>query len=314
MIFGKLKWNTEMIEIGHGIYAYIQGGGGWFINNAGLIVGKKDAIVVDSLANLERAESFIGEIKKVTDKPFSYLINTHHHTDHTWTNHLFQARTICHTKCREETLKEMNIEPELYSGIFPGLDTTGANVTPQDITFEKELKIYQEVDQGIREIRLIYAGPAHTVSDIFVYLPEEKVVFCGDLLFAEPCTPFALMGSISGYIQALDLLADLDVDIYVPGHGPISGRGEIYKAREYLVFVRDEARKRFKEGMNAYDAAKSIDLGIYKRWNERERIVGNVERAYSEFRGEPSGVDLPDLPTIMMRMMEYRGELEDNQI
>jgi Zn-dependent hydrolases, including glyoxylases len=97
------EWNTEMKEISPGIYAYVQATGGWFINNAGLIVGKKDAIVVDSLANAKRAESFLGEIKRVTDKPFSYLINTHHHTDHTWTNHLFQAKTICHTRCREET-------------------------------------------------------------------------------------------------------------------------------------------------------------------------------------------------------------------
>ena len=304
------EWNTEMKEISPGIYAYVQATGGWFINNAGLIVGKKDAIVVDSLANAKRAESFLGEIKRVTDKPFSYLINTHHHTDHTWTNHLFQAKTICHTRCREETTKEMNMDPELYPGIFPGLDTTGAKVTPQDITFEKNLTIYQEVEDGMREIRLIYAGPAHTVSDVFVYLPEEKVLFCGDLLFAEPCTPFALMGSISGYIRALDILANLDVDVYVPGHGPLSGREAIYKAREYLVFVRDEARKRFKEGINAYDAAKSVDLGVYKGWNERERIVGNVERAYSEFGGEPPGADLPDLPAIVMRMMEYRGELE----
>ncbi|VUT25695.1 MAG: Hydroxyacylglutathione hydrolase [Candidatus Methanolliviera sp. GoM_oil] len=204
----------------------------------------------------------------------------------------------------------MKIDPELYLGIFPGLDVTGAKVTPQDITFEKNLTIYQEVEDGMREIRLIYVRPAHTVSDIFVYLPEEKVLFCGDLLFAEPCTPFALMGSISGYIRALDLLADLDADIYVPGHGPLSGREEIYKAREHLVFVRDEARKRFKEGVNAYNAAKSIDLGVYKGWNERERIVGNFERAYSEFRGELPGADLPDLLDIVMRMMEYRGEMK----
>jgi len=83
--------------------------------------------------------------------------------------------------------------------------------------------------------------------------------------------------------------------------------GGIWEIR--LIF-RDEARKKFKESVNAYDAAKSVALGVYKGWNERERIVGNVERAYSEFEGEPPGVDLPDLLDIMVRMMEYRGELE----
>ncbi len=303
------KWKTGMIKVAPGVYAYVQTGG-WFINNAGLIVGKKDAIVVDSLANAKMAKRFISEIKKITDKPLSYLINTHHHTDHTWTNYLFPAKTICHTRCREETVKEMNMDPSLYLEIFPGLDVTGAKVTLQDITFEKELTIYQEMDGSEREIKLIYAGPAHTVSDVFVYLPEERVIFCGDLLFSEPCTPFALMGSISGYVSALDRLADLDVRVYVPGHGPLSKREALCKARGYLAFVQEEAHKKFEDGIKAYDAVRTIDLGVYKRWNERERIVGNIERAYSEFRGEPPGTELPNFLDIMIKMMEYRRELE----
>jgi glyoxylase-like metal-dependent hydrolase (beta-lactamase superfamily II) len=306
----KSKWKTGMIEVAPGTYAYVQATGGWFINNAGLIVGKEDAIVVDSLANAKMAKKFISEIKKITDKPLSHLINTHHHTDHTWTNYLFPAKTICHRRCREETVKEMNMDPKLYPEIFTGLDVTGAKVTPQDITFEKELTIYQEMDGGEREIKLIYAGPAHTVSDVFVHLPQERAIFCGDLLFSEPCTPFALMGSISGYISALDRLATLDAEVYIPGHGPLSRKEALYKARGYLKFVQEEAHKKFEEGVEAYDAARTIDLGAYANWNEGERIVGNVERAYSELRGEPPGTELPNFLDIMFKMMEYRKELE----
>jgi glyoxylase-like metal-dependent hydrolase (beta-lactamase superfamily II) len=126
-----------------------------------------------------------------------------------------------------------------------------------------------------------------------VYLPEEKVIFCGDLLFSEPCTPFALMGSIFGYIRALDLLEDLDADVYVPGHGPLSGKEAIYKAREYLIFVQEEARKQFDGGVGFYDAAQSIDFGVYESWTEKEeRLIGNVARAYSDFRGESPGTNL----------------------
>ncbi|MHA1595259.1 MAG: MBL fold metallo-hydrolase [Candidatus Baldrarchaeia archaeon] len=301
------SWKTGLIEIADGVYAYIQEKGTWFVSNAGLIVGKEYAIVIDSLANSKMTTRFIEEIRKITDKPIRFLINTHHHTDHTWTNYMFEgAISICHVRCREMTVNEMKLDPKMYQMLFPGLDITGAKVTPQDVVFEKEFRIYQDN----REIRVIHPGVAHTVGDAFVYLPDEKVVFCGDLLFAEPCTPFVLMGSISGSIQALDMLASLDADIYVPGHGPISERNALYKARDYLVFVRDEARKRFKQGMNAFDAAKDIDLGEYRSWSEWERIVGNVERAYSEFRGEPPGAPLPNLIEIVRRMMELRKSAE----
>ena len=317
------KWNTELKEISPGIYAYVQATGGWFINNTGLIVGEKDAIVVDSLTNARMAESFLNEIKKVTDKPFSYLINTHHHQDHTWTNHMFHAKTICQTRCREETMKGMMISPPLMSKfsryVIPGLDITGAKVTLQDITFDKEYTIHQEIEGGMREIRLVYSGPAHTVGDIFVHLPKERVVFCGDLLFAEPCTPLALMGTISGYIQALDLLANLDVDVYVPGHGPISDKEAVYKTREYLVLLQEEARKQFNKGVSVFDAAQNIDLGEYENWTEKEeRLLMNVMRAYSDFRGTPPGMDMRgmleaimglrprNLPAAIKIMMRFR--------
>lgn len=305
------EWNTELLNIAPGVYAYIQAKGGWFINNAGVIVGENDVIVVDSLANSKRTETFIREIRKTTSNPFSYLINTHHHVDHTWTNHMFfPAKTICHTRCREETLKEIDINPYLYTQIFPSLDVEGARATPQDISFEKEVILHQRTREGIREIRLVYVGPAHTVSDVFVHLPQEKVVFCGDLLFAEPCTPFALMGSFPGYIRAIDLLIELRADVYVPGHGPLSrGRRALEKAKEYLSFVRREAWKRFEEGMSVEEAIREIELGEYENWSERERIVGNVERAYRELRGEPVEIPLPELLEILARMMSYRKEV-----
>jgi glyoxylase-like metal-dependent hydrolase (beta-lactamase superfamily II) len=305
----KDQKDTRVEEVRPGVYAYIQEDGGWFLDNAGFIVGENDAIVIDSLSNAVKTNNFINEIKKITDNPLSFLINTHHHTDHIWTNYLFSSKTICSERCREETLKEKDVGLDIYKKIFQGLDTTGAKILPQDITFDKELRIHQEISDGTREIRLRYIGPAHTVDDAFVYLPEEKVVFCGDLLFSEPCTPFALMGSIYGSIVALDYLANLNADFYIPGHGPVAGKESLYRARDYFVYIRDEAYERFKDGIDPYTAAKSIDLGEYSSWNEKERVIGNVVRAYSEFKGEPIGAELPDLFNVLARMMDYRKEI-----
>lgn len=310
MIDKREQKGIRVEKIKKGVYAYIQEEGGWFLNNAGFIVGKNDVIIIDSLANAVKTNNFIKSIRKITNNPFSFLINTHHHTDHTWTNYLFSAKTICSKRCREETLKEKDVDPVTYTDIFNNLDTTGVKILPQDITFDEELSIYQKTSNGTRKIKLKYIGPAHTIDDAFIYLPEENVVFCGDLLFSESCTPFALMGSIYGSIYALDYLANLNADFYIPGHGPVARKEALYRARDYFVYIRDKAYELFKKGIDPYTAAKSIELGEYADWNEKERVIGNVARAYSEFKGEPIGAELPDMFDILARMMDYRKEIK----
>lgn len=294
------NWKTELVELSPNIYAFVQAEGTWFVSNAGLIVGDERAIAIDSLASGEMVEDFLNRVRKVTKNPIKILINTHFHGDHTYTNHLFsKATTISDEKTRKQTAEASEEEIELYSQVWPEIDFSEAEINPQDITFQEKATIYQDS----KEIRLISVGAAHTKSDVYVYLPEEEIVFCGDLLFYL-CTPFALFGHISGYIQAIDQLLSLNAETYVPGHGPVCGKEGLYEAREYLEMVRDESYERFQEGMVFFDAAKDIDLGKFEDWGNPERIVGNVARAYSEFRGEPEAAEL-DYGEIISKMLEY---------
>lgn len=299
----EIQYKFERIS--DNIYAFIQGNGDWFLSNSGLILGKEYAIVVDSLTNEKVAKQFISEIKRVTNKPIKYLINTHEHGDHLWTNHLFQnATTICHKNCRERVLEEMKSRTNPYEELFKEIDFTGFKYTPQEVTIDSEMRIFVNDEM---EIRLVYVGYAHTVSDIYVYVPNEKVAFTGDLLFSPPCTPFALMGYIHGYINALEELANLDAEIYVPGHGEVShGRKNLYEARDYLIFVRDEARKLIKTIDDPIKASHEINLGKYEEWLSKERIVGNIARAYSELRGDPPASKLQNMDKIILEMMKYR--------
>lgn len=293
-------WKTEMKKLNPGTYAYIQSEGTWFISNAGLLVDEEEAIVIDSLASGEMVRSFIQEIEKITDNPVKLLINTHFHGDHIYTNHFFQdATTICDTTTRNETVKSSPEEIELYSEIWSEIDFSESKITPQDISFDKEMRIYLEN----KEIHLDSVGPAHSPSDTFIYLPEEEIVFCGDLVFYLS-TPFALMGNISNYIDAVENLIGLDAGIYIPGHGPPCNKEDLEEVLDYLSLVKEEAKKRFEEGMDYFEAAKDINLRRFADWANSERIVGNVARAYSEFRGEPANKKL-DYQKIFLRMLEY---------
>jgi glyoxylase-like metal-dependent hydrolase (beta-lactamase superfamily II) len=271
-----------MRQLAPSVYAYIQSKGSWFWSNAGLIVGREYALVVDSLATVDLTQKFVEEVREVTDRPVRYLINTHHHGDHIWANHLFtEADIVCQARCGKEALKTGIMDPDMLGMTFPGFNFHGIAVTPPDITFEKQLSFHLDD----RQVQLIYYGPAHTVGDIIVYLPQESIVFGGDLLFLYS-TPLAMQGSFTGWIEVMDAMANLNARTFVPGHGPVCGREGVVECREYLELVREEGRKRLDEGMSVDAAARDIDLGRFKKWANWERILANMERLKRELQGQ----------------------------
>ncbi len=119
---------------------------------------------------------------------------------------------------------------------------------------------------------------------MLVHSPRDRIVFTGDILFIEG-TPIVWEGPIANWIRACERIEAMDVDVVVPGHGPITDRAGARRVREYLAFVHAAARERFDAGVSASEAAQDIELGVYADWRDPERIAVNVETAYREFRG-----------------------------
>jgi cyclase len=300
-------WESGVKQLAPNIYAYIQARATWYWSNAGFIVGKDYVVVVDSLATVGLTQKFKDEIRKITDKPIRYLINTHHHGDHTYGNHVFAGATIVsHEYCRHELMEARMMDPALLNSIFPEFDFRGIAVTPAHVTFDKQLTLH--VDG--REVRLLHFGPGHTVDDIIVHLPEEGIIFAGDFIFLYS-TPLGMEGSFAGWLNNLDAMAKLGAQTYVPGHGPVCGMEGLNLCRDYLVFVRSEAKKRFDKGMTVDEAAKDLDLGQFRQWPNRERILLNLERLWREFRGEDPATSKLNIAEVFLRMdaMGKAGEL-----
>ncbi|MDZ4278072.1 MAG: MBL fold metallo-hydrolase, partial [Dehalococcoidia bacterium] len=138
---------------------------------------------------------------------------------------------------------------------------------------------------GGRAVRLLHFGTAHTIGDALVLLPDERLLFAGDVAF-HYVTPLAFEGHVGGWLKVCDEIAALDVDTIVPGHGPVGGKAELREMRGYLDSVRRQARAAFDAGRSQEEAARGIDLGDYASWAEPERLPLNVGRLYQEFRGE----------------------------
>jgi cyclase len=300
-------WEPGVKKLAPNVYAYIQAKATWYWNNAGFTVGRDYVLVVDSLATVGLTRKFKDEIRKITDKPIRYLINTHHHGDHTYGNHVFAGATIIsHDYCRHEVIETGIMDPNLLNAILPEFDFRGIAATPADITFDKQLTLHMDG----REVRLLHFGPGHTAGDIIVHLPEEGIIFAGDFIFLYS-TPLGMEGSFAGWLRNLDTMESLGAQTYVHGHGPVCGAEGLNLCRDYLILVQREAKKRFDKGMTVDEAAKDIDLGQFKQWPNRERILLNVERLWREFRGEDPTTSKLNFVEVLSRMdaMVKAGEL-----
>ncbi|WP_322795128.1 MBL fold metallo-hydrolase [Tepidiforma sp.] len=286
-------------EVSPGIYAYVQLDGSWFLNNAGCIVGSRSAVVIDTTGTEKRARAFHAAVREVTDLPVSALINTHSHGDHTHGNFMFSPASaiIASERCRLEMLAAGHAAYAL----FPMVDFGECPLTPPTVTFDDRLRVY--VDD--LAVELLYLSPAHTTSDIVAWVPERKLLFSGDLIF-NGGTPFALGGSVAGWLEALDRIEALGPETIVPGHGPVCGPEVIGEVRAYLEWITAEGRKGFERGIPPLELARSLDFGRFAEWHDRERIVPNLHRVYSELEGRPRGAPL-DYVQMFREMLEFNG-------
>jgi cyclase len=290
-------WHTGLVEVAPNTYAYLQHDGSWGISNAGFLASDGGLLVIDATMVASMAEAFIKEIRRVSEKPFRHLINTHSHPDHTGGNRLFTgAEIISHRICREEMAGTWSRPP---AGESPGGPMSLMPRTPAlermfemvandpdrhiplpNVTYEDSLTLHY----GETEVQLLYYGPAHTFGDTLVYFPQSKVLFAGDVAFFYAMPLVA--GKVGGWLTVIDRVKDLDIELIVPGHGPVGGKQELEDEREYFEFVMNQSRKCFERGMTVEEAAKEIDLAPYDKWPEAERFVANVAVAYRELRGE----------------------------
>ena len=280
----------ELLEVAPGAYAYVQPDGSWMINNTGVVAGGGAHLLVDTTSTEARNRALLAAVETVAPGDPRALVNTHHHGDHTFGNWLMPASTaiVGHVHCREDVLAAGLIA----SQVLTGPDYGHQEVRPPDVTFTDALTLWV----GEREVRLTHVGPAHTRSDVVVHLPDDAVVFAGDLAFAGG-QPFLAEGSLAGYPRALAAIRALEPEVLVPGHGPVQRGDDVPRLLDdleaYAAFLDQVARDAHARGLSPLEAATEAQDNPYAGWQESERLVGNLHRAYAELDGNPLGSRLP---------------------
>jgi len=305
----------DLVELAPNVYACLQEDRGLGCSNSGL-VRRDGGLIVDTFWDLPHTREMMATYAPVMSGAVRRVVNTHHNGDHCWGNQLFAgAEIIGHRGCAASFGKDappamLQAMKGLAGSDDPSLalmarrledwDFRGIELTPPTTLIDDRLDL--DLD-GIR-VEMLYVGPAHTLGDVIVHLPHERIVFTGDILFHR-CTPVGWEGTYAKWIAALDRIVALDPEIVVPGHGPICGVEGAREMKAYLEYVQQEARRFFDQGLSALDACKRLDLGPYASWTEPERLLFNVERAYRELRGE--SFDAPmDVAALFRGMYELR--------
>ena len=290
-------YERGLVQVGPTTYAFLQPDGSWGWSNAGLVAGDDEALLVDTLFDLPNTRELLDAIGSTVDRPISTLVNTHHNGDHCWGNQLVEGATIVgHRACREELTT--GTQPELLAALSAGddggpggylkhafapFDFSGIDVVPPTVTFEDRLSIHL----GPREIRLEHYGPCHTLGDIAVWVPDERVLFAGDLAFIGS-TPLVWEGSLLNWIATVERLLELDPLVIVPGHGPVTDADGLRDMQMYLRQVVTRGSELKDAGLSPLDAAREIDVGAYAEWKDSERLVLNLMRLWLELDGRPA--------------------------
>jgi glyoxylase-like metal-dependent hydrolase (beta-lactamase superfamily II) len=253
-----------------------------FISNAAFVITPAGVVVIDALGSPELAQRLVAHIAKITPKPITHVIVTHYHADHIYGLQTFKAlgaRLIAH-RAALQYLNSDTARLRLASSrqeLAPWVDEN-TRLVEADEWLDKP----QVLTVGGVRFEINPVGPAHTPEDLVVYLPGEKVLFAGDLVFRSRI-PYVGQADSRHWITALDSLLKFDTRVIVPGHGALSSeaRKDMQLTRDYLTYLRATMGQAAKNLEPFEDAYKATD------WSQFEHLplfrVANRMNAYNTY-------------------------------
>ena len=335
--FNEIPMYTEgLYDLKNRLYAWMVPNGSWGESNAGLIVGEGESLLVDTLWDVKFTRAMLNAMHSLTNAaPINYVVNTHADGDHWWGNQLVSESEIIASQASYDELLSVHPKTMILLGkVGKALSTIklfGAHkvgnwfqnmVAPydfQEVTLTLPNRVFKgelTLSVGGRQVLLIQVGPAHTQGDVMVYVPDAKTLYCADILFIES-TPVMWAGPVENWIAVLDRILDMDVDVIVPGHGPITDKNGIQQVKAYWEYITPQVRQCYEAGLSAKGAAYDIALSDgfaqmpFASWNSPERIMTNVNIMYRHLRGQTKHPKITELLNLLRKQALLAYQMPD---
>jgi len=253
-----------------------------FICNSAFVITSNGVVVIDPGGSVQIGRMIIKEIRKRTNKPITHVFNTHHHADHWMGNLAFAELNSKPVIMGHATMKDKAFEiGERWVKIISDM-TKGKNKGTKVVLPNKLLEGNENLKIGGTTFSLYHPEHAHTKGDIAIYLPEEKTLIAGDILFYLR-TPGFQDASPLGNEKALQNLAKLNIQKVIPGHGPVTTIEGIKYMLNYINLLHEQVKYYFEKGLEDYEMKNKINVKSYTGMSGfKERFGINVNRMYLE--------------------------------
>jgi glyoxylase-like metal-dependent hydrolase (beta-lactamase superfamily II) len=251
-------------KIGEGVYAAIGSDGGKAGSNAGFVVGENGVLVIDTFEEVGPARELLAEIRKVTNLPIRFVVNTHYHLDHTGGNAAFAeaGATILAQRNLRGWLRTENLK---FFGASPKPEQKAmveALVLP-DMVYTDAVDIYL----GSRLIQVRYML-GHTGGDSVVIVPDANIVFGGDLIWQKHL-PNLIDATTSDWVKTLEkLLADHPSATFVSGHGDVATPQDVRDFHDYLVALREDIAKTQAAGKSGQELVDAVTAQLKDKYGQ----------------------------------------------
>jgi cyclase len=298
----KLVWTASQVvlvsrEVTPGVFAVFpddaaakNGAGVPVATSGGFIVGSDGVLVVESMLNRRLADQMLALVAQRTSKPIVYVVNTSYHGDHAYGNQFFpkSARVIQHLETQKYIQAHFKDDVAFMSQFF-GTNQGLSEIAPQraDLLLSDGARLV--VDLGDRRVEIVHLGFAQTAGDLFVWLPDAKVLFTGNPIIASaPALPWLLDGRLDESLETLRKLRRLVPDgaVVVPGHGAPVDPTTIDFNIAYLSQLKGEVQAAVARGLSEKETVEAVTMQQYSGY----RIFGwvhsqiNVPKAYREVK------------------------------
>ncbi|MBS4098263.1 MAG: MBL fold metallo-hydrolase [Sulfuricella sp.] len=256
---------------------------GYMVNTT-VIVGERGVILIDSGSSDEVGSHLAKAIAKITPKPVTHIINTHHHGDHHLGNSAFKnARVLSSEECRK-LVEKTGAEWVALMENLVGHKLPNTRPVPADVTVPGDSR----TESSLQDVKLLLWAPkgSHTPGDLMVWLPDDKVLIGGDIL-VNGLVPNLRDANLKNWITALRQVEELAPATVVPGHGPLMNKADVAKLHKMLVGFYAGVEGGYKKGLNDSEIRPTLDLSEWQKLKEYDAAMGaNINRAYLEIEAE----------------------------
>jgi cyclase len=317
---GYVNERYDLQKVAEGVYSFVapEWDSGVVQSNCTLIIGEDAALVVDTGQFPSLAERMVADIKKLTNKPVRYIVNTHWHFDHVWGNAVFrdaypgvaiisteftrelvedQAPKYLATqrktnKDQAEQLRKLVADGKLPDGRVLPEDTKHFLARTADTLDHIDADLVHTVhtpptvgfekeltiNLGKREVKVMWLGRANTGGDAATWVPDAKILLTGDAVVFP--TPFAFGSYMSEWPATLQKMIDMNAATIIPGHGPVMHDASYLKTLvEMFQALSTQVKEAVAQGLSLADTRKKVTLDEFSK-----RIAGDNNQRRGGFR------------------------------